>query len=483
MWYKYSFLKVTAGTKEEYLKSIGIDQSVIDFIISQEEKISNILTNHVRKNPSLTVVDLQKIIDSQSKGGPTELELAIANRYVNIPIFYNWLLVQLRKCRIKLPGNTGNFGYKFPNNITDISAEFALIYDWYRFNNIDNLHNYSLENAISQEKQWHEAINDENNEDVYLPTKKENIVYGPKWKNPEFEGWTIQKVSDPHDLKCEGNKMNHCVGRYSDHVRKGEYRIFSLRDPQNQPHITIGMLEDNTVFDYEGRGNSNPTDRYREMIKEWFLSLGDVKNESRIGYHEDYYDLPNTPENMAKRLEDSVKRIGKGFDEYGFINQVTQDDLVILETIIICIDGYNNSYFGFNRDIKQNLYDISKNILELYYLYSEKLLKDLALDPYNKSIIKKLKYDSLFGFMEDCYEKLNEYSDMFFESYESYYTEDEELTEEENEKKRDEIYNDYQQEYFKSNTVSFLISEIIDDFNKNPKYIEMNNKIYNIIYN
>ena len=40
-------------------------------------------------------------------------------------------------------------------------------------------------------------------------------------------------------LKFEGDTMGHCVGSYCDDVAAGRSRIFSLRDPKGQPHVTI----------------------------------------------------------------------------------------------------------------------------------------------------------------------------------------------------------------------------------------------------
>ena len=45
-WFKLKF----AGTKQEYLQSLGISNNIITFIMSQNEKISNILINEIRKN-------------------------------------------------------------------------------------------------------------------------------------------------------------------------------------------------------------------------------------------------------------------------------------------------------------------------------------------------------------------------------------------------------------------------------------------------
>lgn len=41
----------------------------------------------------------------------------------------------------------------------------------------------------------------------------------------------------PQDL--EGALMRHCVGSYAEQVRQGGLQIYSLRDPQNHPKVTL----------------------------------------------------------------------------------------------------------------------------------------------------------------------------------------------------------------------------------------------------
>jgi hypothetical protein len=50
-------------------------------------------------------------------------------------------------------------------------------------------------------------------------------------------GWAERAVGDA--LKYEGDTMGHCVGGYCDSVMSGASRIYSLRDAQGMPHVTI----------------------------------------------------------------------------------------------------------------------------------------------------------------------------------------------------------------------------------------------------
>jgi hypothetical protein len=61
---------------------------------------------------------------------------------------------------------------------------------------------------------------------------------------PEGYKWVELKHSEDPELtgkwlKSEGDTMGHCVGGYCPDVLEGRSRIFSLRDPKGQPHVTI----------------------------------------------------------------------------------------------------------------------------------------------------------------------------------------------------------------------------------------------------
>ena len=452
MWYKYSLLKV-AGTKEEYLQSIGIDNNIITFILQQhDEKLINKLIACIRQNPTASITDLQDIVNKHKiPSGPTKVELAIVDRYKNVPQFYNWVLFQLKKCR--RPDNS----YNFP--VDNIGNELGLIYDWYDRNHINNLSDYSLDAAILRERRWHDTMQELSIDD-YKPTNPENIVYGPKWKNPDFDGWTIQKVDDKNDLKCEGNKMDHCVGEYYDNVLTGDLIVFSLRDPQNNPHITIGMDPSNTVIQYQGVGNSDPKPLYQEMIKEWFLSLGNVKNESNI--ETQIEENLDTIEDTEQILKNEIQNFGQIYDQYGFY--IGEDYPIIdYDSIMWMLQQYidkgEGTYYRIiNNDLK---YHLAPLILKLSYLFSS--------DQNGKN--KRKKY-AFYKLINDCYDDIQKSSEQFFNYYDPYYAE--ELTEEEQE----QLMNAEEREFIEQSAESAFAIRVIDEFNKNKEYQDLYNKLY-----
>lgn len=53
------------------------------------------------------------------------------------------------------------------------------------------------------------------------------------------DGWTVQDLRAKRELEAEGKNLVHCGAGYFQAVRDGESRIYSLRDPEGQPWITM----------------------------------------------------------------------------------------------------------------------------------------------------------------------------------------------------------------------------------------------------
>jgi hypothetical protein len=80
------------------------------------------------------------------------------------------------------------------------------------------------------------------------------------------DGWTIRDVR-PEECGDEGEQMGHCVGSYAERVRRGDMKILSLRDPSNNPHVTMEVLPDGTVNQIQGKENQHPVGKYRRRIR------------------------------------------------------------------------------------------------------------------------------------------------------------------------------------------------------------------------
>jgi hypothetical protein len=93
------------------------------------------------------------------------------------------------------------------------------------------------------------------------------------------DGYKIVELLTQNALKLEGPKMGHCVGggAYDDGVEKGTTKIFSLRDKNNEPHVTfeIGVAK-NTLKQCKGKENGPAVAAYMPYV-EAFVRQGKFK--------------------------------------------------------------------------------------------------------------------------------------------------------------------------------------------------------------
>jgi len=120
-----------------------------------------------------------------------------------------------------------------------------------------------------------------------------NVV--KKWP----DGYTMVKLS-PADCKVEGALMQHCVGKdatgYAKRVASEDIELYSLRDPQNKPHVTIevsarGRVGRGTIEQIQGKQNKEPIAKYHPYIDAWLTERGN-HTRSTLQYA--------SPENLAR---------------------------------------------------------------------------------------------------------------------------------------------------------------------------------------
>jgi hypothetical protein len=91
----------------------------------------------------------------------------------------------------------------------------------------------------------------------------------------EFDdGYTVQKLTTEEQLDAEGEAMQHCVGSYCTEVRSGNTVIYSLRDPNGQPHVTIEYAPSSRfVKQIKGKQNDDPAPKYKPYIDAFLETL------------------------------------------------------------------------------------------------------------------------------------------------------------------------------------------------------------------
>lgn len=133
-----------------------------------------------------------------------------------------------------------------------------------------------------------------------------------EWKNSP----TIFKLDDGYhfvrlfseDMRKEGNLMGHCIGGYTYKGQEGTgYQYYSLRDKKNLPHVTIETTGPDTdpseqrVIQIQGKEDSRPIEKYRQMVKLFFEHMGihkmdQTQEQERETYYHDRFDNYPVPD-------------------------------------------------------------------------------------------------------------------------------------------------------------------------------------------
>lgn len=119
---------------------------------------------------------------------------------------------------------------------------------------------------------------------------------------PHLAGWSWVKVLSAEALNREGALMRHCVGSYAQAVQDDDLQIWSLRDPEGKPHMTVettpayealenGQEDDDadpklcgvTISQAKSFGNSPPKEAHRLAIASLFSHLEAIGSPAVAG--------------------------------------------------------------------------------------------------------------------------------------------------------------------------------------------------------
>lgn len=119
-----------------------------------------------------------------------------------------------------------------------------------------------------------------------IPVVKDYPEAGMKWvelRHPEVNSLDDIVGEDAVNktakwLKEEGDAMGHCVGGYCDDVLAGRSRIFSLRDAQGMPHVTIETQKGTTLW-----ADTDASDALRDSLRNQAYEAPHIKEaEARL---------------------------------------------------------------------------------------------------------------------------------------------------------------------------------------------------------
>jgi len=287
MWYRFASLQ----DEVEKLRTQGINESILAVFSDPkfDDATKGKMLGAIKQNPNVSLIEL-KNLSSQNK--PTIEEKFILDNFTNRR-FRNWLFHKLKSWRIQPPKPNGEYDHNIPSG--GMNGEHANFLE-------QALHMQDFVNNISTNdpdynlglKTWEQVVEDTNEWEQILVGKGRGKFYNPADREVVMsypDGWNMVNVNSENDLDVEGAKMHHCVAGYWDSVRRGYSKIYSLRDPQNQPKATIEVQGDK-VIQIKGPNNASINDEdLVEKIRDFFDDRDDIQKtstgKSRVA---DYFD-------------------------------------------------------------------------------------------------------------------------------------------------------------------------------------------------
>jgi len=287
MWYRFASLQ----DEVEKLRTQGVNETIL--AVFSDSKFDNAakgkMLGAIKQNPNITLQELENL-SSQNK--PTREEKFILDNFTN-ERFKNWLFHKLKSWRIPPQKPNGEYDHNLPSGgMNGDHANFLeqALHAQDFVNNIEaNDPDYNLglktwEQVVEDTNEWEQILIGKGGGKFYNPADREVVMSYP-------DGWNMVNVNSENDLDVEGAKMHHCVAGYWNNVRTGSSKIFSLRDPQNQPKATI-EVQGNKVIQIKGPNNASINDEgLVEKIRDFFDDRDDIQKtstgRSRIA---DYFD-------------------------------------------------------------------------------------------------------------------------------------------------------------------------------------------------
>ena len=137
------------------------------------------------------------------------------------------------------------------NKDTDIEAGRAL----------SKLNKQSFELLSVATEQWVVTLNRKAEKKEKQRLKDTGVSEEPgvdiemKWK----DGWFIARLMTSDACGREGILQHHCIGSYGSRMESGEIQLYSLRDPQNKPYVSMEVSGDgSTLNQVKGPHNRSP---------------------------------------------------------------------------------------------------------------------------------------------------------------------------------------------------------------------------------
>lgn len=264
---KYYFLLSLAALDDEIAK-LESTPEIIDYLKSiTDNKIKGQVFNFVKSKKPQSLQEVKTFETDLLSKLEQKKNLQVSEIPLELMIVYN----QLESDKIKKYFRDLAKRNKIVNS-NNLLEKFNKINHFVQENLKDtDISDYDFDKLYNAAIKWEKSFKKENVAEVILDHSR--IVYGPKWKNDNFNGHFIYELI-PNELEKEGSDLNHCVGGYVNELEDGDIKLFSLRESGNRPLVTIETSSDMFLFKQTfGYNNSQPNDIQKNMINEWKQSL------------------------------------------------------------------------------------------------------------------------------------------------------------------------------------------------------------------
>ncbi len=162
----------------------------------------------------------------------------------------------------------------------------------------------SVDEADKQQKEWHESLINQSNSNLEEDGISTVMTF------PDGYQWV--SVFGENSLTREGEIMKHCVGSYYEEVKNEGTQIFSLRDPDNDPHVTIEYQSDaNGIAQIKGSSNKQVSEKYRKYCIDFIC-------RKQYDYIKDLDKLDLTDSKMRSILEEAGTFISEHYKDTTF---------------------------------------------------------------------------------------------------------------------------------------------------------------------
>ena len=173
---------------------------------------------------------------------------------------------------------------------------------------LDKLPKLTVPMAIQKSEQWTEWLAKQ----AADTTKGLEYESGTITKLEFDDGYRFVQLVDEACYDREGKLMQHCVGSYFRNTRRDQL-IYSLRDPQNNPHATL-EARGGKITQIKGKQNKPPIKKYAPYIKEFILKFnmeltGDQRNIGLIRIDGIVYDI-EFPNRLPKNIRGNLTLTG-----------------------------------------------------------------------------------------------------------------------------------------------------------------------------